>query len=67
MSNVAKNSPGGDEIKLCTVARRHRLEMRLTCVSSVRTYLRDGVVVHNTLGYNRYLLRLMSRSKSDKA
>lgn len=27
----------------------------------------DGAMVHNTLPYNRYLLRLMRRSKSDKA
>lgn len=27
----------------------------------------DRAMVHNTLAYNRYLLRLMSRSKSDKA
>lgn len=49
MSNVAENSPDGDEIKLCTVARRHRLETRLTHVSTVRTYLRDGDTVHNNL------------------
>lgn len=47
MSNVAENSPDDDEIKLCTVERQHRLETRLTRVSTIRTYLRDGDTVHN--------------------
>lgn len=49
MSNVAENSPGDDETKLCTVERRYRLETRLTRVSTIGTYLRDGDTVHNNL------------------